>query len=192
MGFRGKRGSAKAQVMKAMGTRHYQNRVEFLGVYDASVLDDGRIRLPVGVTQQLESAKAGTVRAGILPRQKALVLFPQETWLAGIQNILQQNPALASPEGFRSFLSLSVPLSWHDQGRISLPDRLLQYADLRIRQLVVIVGVGGHFEIWNSEAYEEMRRRCQEALGAQSGPKEPRDPDSSCLKKDNLYGKPAR
>jgi MraZ protein len=163
---------------------------ELLGVYETSVLDDGRIRLPIAVTQQLENAGARTVRAGILPGQKALVLFPQETWPTGIQKLLQQNPVLASPEGFRSFLSLSVPLSWQDQGRISLPDRLLHDADLRIGQLVVIVGVGDHFEIWNSDAYEEMRRRCQEALGSRPSPKEPSSPDGPFRKKDRPHGKP--
>jgi len=175
-----------------MKTGKKQGVAEFLGVYETSVLDDGRIRLPIAVTQQLENAGARTVRAGILPGQKALVLFPQETWPTGIQKILQQNPVLASPEGFRSFLSLSVPLSWQDQGRISLPDRLLHDADLRIGQLVVIVGVGDHFEIWNSDAFEEMRRRCQKALGVQSRPKEPRDPDSPCPKKDSLNAKSVR
>jgi MraZ protein len=167
--------------------------VEFLGVYEASVFDNKRIHLPVAVTQQLEKAGAKAVRAGILPRRKALVLFPEEAWPSGIQEILQRYPVLGSPEGLRSFMALSIPLTWQDQGRISLPDRLLRYADLRVGQLVVIVGVGDHFEIWNSDAYEEMRQRCEEVLQTTKPALPPaplRGPDSHTPKKDKLHEKP--
>jgi hypothetical protein len=68
---------------------------------------------------------------------------------------------------------------------------LLQYADLRVGQLVVIVGIGDHFEIWNSAAYAEMQRRCEEALLAPQ-PAPPRGPDSLPREVDNLREKPVQ
>jgi len=175
-----------------MKTGRRQGVTAFLGEFETSVLNDKRIRLPVGVTRQLKEAGVRTIRASILPHQEALVLFPEATWPSGIKKITQQDPLLGTPQGFRSFISPSVPLSWDSQGRVSISDRLLQYAGLRVEQPVVIIGVDAHFELWNMDAFEEMRKRCQEALGAQARPKEPRNPDSPYLKKDGFNAKPVQ
>ena len=175
-----------------MKTGRRQGVTAFLGEFETSVLNDGRIRLPVGVTRQLEEAGVRTIRASILPHQEALVLFPEATWSSGIKKITQQDPLLGTPQGFRSFISPSVPFSWDSQGRVYISVSLRDYASLEVDHPVVIIGVDDHFELWNSEAFDEMRTRCQKALGAQSRPKEPRDPDSPHLKKDRFDAKPVQ
>jgi len=164
----------------------------FWGEFETSVLEGGRIRLPVNVVRQFEDAGVEKIYFGILPHQKALVVIPQAMWPDWIKRCEKQEPILGTAEGFRSFIFPSSPNWWGPGGRIYIPDRLLRYAGLHVEQPLVILGVGDYFEIWNSDAYEEMRRRCEEALQTPKPVLPPaplRDPDSHSPKKDERHGK---
>jgi DNA-binding transcriptional regulator/RsmH inhibitor MraZ len=176
-----------------MKTRQRQPIGPFLGEFETTLLEGGRLRLPVHVILQLKAVGVERIHFGILPHQKALVIIPQAMWSDWIIKTEKQDPLLSTTDGFRSFIFPSRPNWWGPGGRLYIPDRLLHYAGLSGGQLLVILGVGDYFEIWNSDAYEEMRGRCEEALQSPKPALPPvplRGPDSHSPKKDKLHEKP--
>jgi len=175
-----------------MKEQQMQSADPFWGEFETSVLEGGRIRLPALVIRQFEDAEVEKVHFGILPHQKALVVIPQAMWPEWIKKCEKQDPLLGTAEGIRSFISPSSPTWWGPGGRIYIPDRLLRYAGLCVGQRLVILGVGGCFEIWNGDAYEEMHRRCEEALQTPKPALPPAllcGPDQQSPKKDKHNGK---
>jgi len=176
-----------------MKTRQQQPIGPFLGEFETTILEGGRIRLPVHVILQLKEAGVERIHFGILPHRKALVIVPQAMWSDWIMKTEKQDPLLGTTDGFRSFIFPSRPSWWGPGGRLYIPDRLLHYAGLSGGQPLVILGAGDHFEIWNFDAYEEMRRRCEEGLQATRAappPASPRGPDNPSPKKDRLREEP--
>jgi MraZ protein len=57
-------------------------------------------------------------------------------------------------------------LSFDGEGRVSLPEDLLQHA--AIQDQITFVGRGPTFEVWDSEAFTQDHERCRQRLLSQS------------------------
>ena len=154
-----------------MGKRHVRDG-GFLGVNDATVSEGHRIRLPREVVRQLRGRRVGRLWLGIIPKAKALVLCPEDTWNRWVAGLQKQYPNLNTSEGFRVFLSPSRLVTMDGKGRISIQGarRLREYAGLKVGQTVVIVGMYDHLELWaEGEFRETIARSERNLLGAPDG-----------------------
>lgn len=147
-----------------MKDKQRQQEYGFLGQYETRVLGDGRIRLPAEVVRQLSDCSVKKIRPGIMPKEKALVLWPDILWEQWTNCIREQFPVLVNADSSRVFLAASKPTRWDRQGRIYISTRLREYASIVPGQAILIVGVNDHFELWPQKAFDEVVARCERAL----------------------------
>lgn len=140
----------------------------FLGTYDATIDDKGRIRLPAKFRALL--GESFIIAQGA---ENCLSVYPAETWdkltgqVAGLDSL-----DIEVMEFRRSLFSTANEGSFDAAGRVLIPQRQRNYADLK-KELIAI-GNFDCFEIWDKDNWEqkdytslEKRRSLQKGLKAQ-------------------------
>ena len=146
-------------------TRNRQQPCDFFGQYETRLLEDGRIRLPAAVVDQLQDGGVEEVRLGVIPGLPALALCPGPHWKTWLRDLRTHFPVLSTPEGLRAFATACSVCALDDQGRIYVPARLRKHLGTgQEGHDVVVVGVIDYFEIWAIHVFDDMIRRCQETL----------------------------
>jgi MraZ protein len=124
----------------------------FSGSFPHSMDAKGRLVLPARFRSQLGNSL--TVTKGL---HRCLWLFPEETWNRVLTQLTSET--IGSPDSLalqRFFLGSAADAGPDEQGRISLPPLLREYAG--IEKEVVTAGMGSRLEIWSREkwdAYQE-------------------------------------
>ncbi len=126
----------------------------FFGEYQINFSGSGRLLLPKKVRELL---KGNTF---ILTKGFGICLagYDKDDWEKRAVDLL--NPSLLQPtdmENRRSIFSSLVYLEIDEQGRFVIPKSLLDYCQLKER--VIIIGVGDHFEIWDSKKWNEYNKK---------------------------------
>ncbi|MEK7110137.1 MAG: division/cell wall cluster transcriptional repressor MraZ [Patescibacteria group bacterium] len=126
----------------------------FFGEYQINFSGSGRLLLPKKVRELL---KGNTF---ILTKGFGICLagYDKDDWEKRAVDLL--NPSLLQPtdmENRRSIFSSLVYLEIDEQGRFVIPKSLLDYCQLK--EKVVIIGVGDHFEIWEMSKWENYIKK---------------------------------
>jgi len=122
----------------------------FLGEYQHSIDEKGRVIMPARFREQLGSTFI--ITRGL---DGCLFVYPQEEWVK-LANEVQNLPlAKKDARAFSRFLfSGAAEVECDKQGRVSVPAVLRDYA--LILKDVVIVGVSERIEIWAAENWAEI------------------------------------
>ncbi len=132
----------------------WRRRDVFLGLYEHSLDDKGRLVLPRKYRASLEH---GCVVAK--GHDGSIHVWPRDGFAAlprGSRSSLP--PTRGRVRSFRrSLTSTATDQAIDRAGRISLPERLRQYAGLD--KDVVVTGADDHLELWSPEAWAEHRGR---------------------------------
>jgi MraZ protein len=125
----------------------------FLGTFEHSIDDKNRITVPSRFRERLRDGLVVTI--GL---DGCLWLFPSDTFET-LSAKLSQLPITQGPvREFRRELYANASDDEPDkQGRVNLPDYLLQYAN--IDNQAVIVGQNDYCEIWNPKAWKERQEQ---------------------------------
>ena len=121
----------------------------FMGEYNHSIDNKGRLIIPAKFREQL--GDTFVVTQGL---DGCLFIYANEEWEAFTEK-LKQLPLtnLKARKFTRYFLAGATSCEVDKQGRILLPQKLRQSADLT--KDVVLAGVGSRIEIWDSARWEE-------------------------------------
>jgi len=124
----------------------------FFGEYQINFSGSGRLLLPKKVRELL---KGNTF---ILTKGfgNCLSGYDKDDWEKRATELL--NPSLLQPtdmDNRRYIFSSLVYLEIDDQGRFVVPKNLLEYSQLKDK--AVIIGVGDHFEIWETKKWETYK-----------------------------------
>jgi MraZ protein len=124
----------------------------FFGEYQINFSGSGRLLLPKKLRELL---KGNTF---ILTKGfgNCLSGYDKDDWEKRASELL--NPSLLQPtdmDNRRYIFSSLVYLEIDDQGRFVVPKNLLEYGQLKDK--VVIIGVGDHFEIWETKKWEAYK-----------------------------------
>lgn len=127
----------------------------FLGQYQYTIDDKGRITIPSRFRDEL---LGGLVITRGLDR--CLSLYPMGVWkeIADKVNALP----ITSPQGRalrRLFFADATDVAPDRQGRILIPERLLEYAGLDSADEAVVVGLDQYMELWEPQHWEEQQTR---------------------------------
>lgn len=122
----------------------------FLGEFDHSIDDKGRVAVPARFREELSEGL-------ILTRgfEKCLQAFPRPIW----QNLSQRVSALSlgneeARQLRRMLFSYAAEVEVDRQGRILIPQNLREYAGFA--EQVVIAGMDTYFEIWSQGRWAEV------------------------------------
>ncbi len=123
----------------------------FLGQYRHSVDEKGRVSIPADFRPLLLGERGSFfVNWGV---ERCVMAYPEDKW----EQIVEMVNAVAIEDENtrwykRAFFSGAREVSCDQQGRILIPQPLMEYA--RITKEVVIVGVSNRVEIWDAETWD--------------------------------------
>ena len=120
----------------------------FLGTYDATADDKGRVRLPAKFRAQLGDSFVLSQGTG-----NYLCVYPEETWDKLTQEVTSFSTLDTDVSDLRrSIFSNAVFGEFDAQGRVLVPQRTRGYANLK--KDLVVIGNFDFFEIWDRETWE--------------------------------------
>lgn len=132
--------------------------LRFLGNIEAKTDAKGRVFIPSAFRRRLQEAgEGGTLVLRKDIHQPCLVLYPESVWFA-TQDELRARLSIWRAEDqslFRRFVSGAEIVEPDSNGRILIPRRLMQPAD--IGSTVMFVGMGETIEVWAKEKWEQMQ-----------------------------------
>ena len=138
----------------------------FIGEYQHNIDKKGRLAVPVKFRQRLK--KGAVVTKGL---DNCLFLYPQEEWKKLADKLINLPLSQARSRAFaRLMLAGAYEVKTDSQGRINLPNYLLNYAHLKKR--ATVAGLYNRIEIWDSGVwarYKTMAERDSEKIAESLG-----------------------
>ncbi len=126
----------------------------FAGTLDAK----GRVCIPAPWRQVLTAQETTGVYVCPSLDGDSLIGFGSELMNSELKRLETMDPVYSEDyETFSHLVSYSNQLPIDENGRVRLPDDLIQAAGLKDK--VVFVGMGIKFEIWNPEAFAPVKAR---------------------------------
>jgi len=125
----------------------------FLGTFEPNIMDKGRLALPKKIRQEL-GGHGVVLTTGF---EKCILGFTEKKW-EETTNMELGKPLFSDKEGRdlrRLMCASAMNLDLDSQGRFIIPENMLKYSE--IVDMIVIIGAGDHFEIWNKNKWEEYR-----------------------------------
>ena len=120
----------------------------FMGEFHHNIDDKSRIVLPSKFRDEL--GESFVVTRGL---DGCLFVYSKEEWV-NIVNRLKKLPFTKKDARtfLRFFLSGATECQFDKQGRVALPNTLVNYAELK--KECIIIGVNDRLEIWSKEIFE--------------------------------------
>ncbi|HEX5630586.1 MAG TPA: division/cell wall cluster transcriptional repressor MraZ [Acidimicrobiia bacterium] len=128
----------------------------FLGEYQHSVDEKGRIVMPAKFRERLEAG--AVVTKG---QERCLYVFPQDRWadeVAKVSRLPRTNRR--NRDYARAFFGGASDLQMDKQGRLPIPQPLRSFAGLD--KDVVVVGVSDRLEIWDAVSWQSLSSQADE------------------------------
>ncbi|MDQ1567095.1 MAG: transcriptional regulator MraZ [Actinomycetota bacterium] len=137
----------------------------FLGQYQHSLDEKGRVILPAKFRSQLEG---GAYMARGL--DGCVVVYPTDEWERVSNNMRElMTRGTQQRQAARSFFAGAAEVAPDRQGRVPVPVHLREFADLSIEREVVVAGVLSRIEIWDAERWAQREQEGEQAISAAEG-----------------------
>lgn len=121
----------------------------FMGEYHHTIDAKGRIIMPSKMRDDL--GESFIVTRGL---DGCLFIYPKEHWNTIINKYKELPDTKDKRQFMRIFLSGATICEYDKQGRINIPNPLIQYADLR--KDCIIIGLDERLELWSKERWENF------------------------------------
>ena len=129
----------------------------FMGEYHHSIDSKGRIIVPSKVRDGL--GENFIVTRGL---DGCLFLYPKTEWDKKIDKFKELPDTKDKRQFMRIFLSGATICEYDKQGRINIPNPLVEFA--KLEKDCIIIGVDEKLEIWSKERWEEFIANNEENL----------------------------
>ena len=128
----------------------------FLSTYENKLDKKGRVSVPASFRSHLSNLGYNGVICYPSFNNQCIEAWPQDR-IEKISNTIDSlNPFEEKKDYFAtSILSESINLQFDSEGRISIPDGLLNHA--KIKQTMLFVGQGTTFQIWEPKLFEKFK-----------------------------------
>jgi MraZ protein len=127
----------------------------FIGEYVHNLDEKGRLAIPVKFRRDL--VEGAVITRGV---DKCLFLYSKNEWTKLAKKLTHLSINQAKNRAFsRLMLAGAAEADLDNQGRVSLPQHLKEYAGLNKK--VVVAGLYDRIEIWNEEAWNEFKTQTE-------------------------------
>ena len=129
----------------------------FIGEYQHTIDEKGRLAIPSKFRASL--AKGAVVTRGL---DNCLFLYPKKDWQELAVKLSKLPISQANTRAFsRLMLAGAMDVFLDKQGRITLPDYLRKYADLK--KAAVVAGLYKRIEVWDAEIWKNYKFKTESA-----------------------------
>ena len=137
----------------------------FLGQYQHSLDEKGRVILPAKFRGQLEG---GAYMARGL--DGCVCVYPTDEW-ERVSNNMRELATRGTQErqAARSFFAGAAEVSPDRQGRVPVPVHLRDFAGLSLDREVVVAGVLSRIEIWDAQKWATREQEGEQVISAAEG-----------------------
>jgi len=128
----------------------------FTDAYERTIDAKSRLQIPSQIRDTMESADRPLVFY-LVPgaRPGTLSLYPEDEFEAAAKHMDSEPIPDENALTFQQlFYSMASRLEADKQGRVVLPERTLQRAE--IQHEVMLTGVGNHLDLWNRTVYDQF------------------------------------
>ena len=127
----------------------------FIGEYQASIDEKGRVSIPAKFRQELKSQVV--VTRGL---DNALFIYTLEEWKKLAEKVASLPISTANTRAFsRLMLACAMDCEVDKQGRITLPGYLKEFG--KIGKKVVIAGLYNRIELWSEELWQVYKQQTE-------------------------------
>lgn len=127
----------------------------FIGEYQHTLDEKGRIAIPVKFRRELE--RGAVVTRGL---DNCLTIYTADEWEKLATRLADLPMGSANTRAFaRLMLAGAMDVSVDAQGRVMIPDYLRSYA--KLGKKVVLAGLYNRLEVWDSAKWEEFKSRTE-------------------------------
>jgi transcriptional regulator MraZ len=143
----------------------------FVGEYPATLDGEGRIQLPLALRDEMNVRSAEFRLMANLEPDGSLCLREHEGWEAYVDQLRSQPTASLRDRRTLLFLAAnSAPVRCDKQGRIRIPDSLLEHAGIdrtqQGRKELVIVGNFDDLRVWHPDRWNAFGEEALADFGA--------------------------
>ncbi len=133
----------------------------FLGEYNPNITEGSRIALPKKIREQV----SGDVVIMSKGFEKCIHIYDREDWTVQAQKQIENLKNTSKVSDLERYLFASaVEVAIDAQGRVVVPQQLLDYAGAK--KNLAVVGVGDRVEVWDKETwsayYEKISAKLSE------------------------------
>ncbi len=129
----------------------------FIGEYQATIDEKGRISIPAKFRSQL--SEKVVVTRGL---DNSLFLYTLEEWKKLAEKLSTLPIATANTRAFsRLMLAGAMDCDLDKQGRIVLPGYLKEFS--KLQKKIVFAGLYNRIEVWSEELWEAYKRQTESA-----------------------------
>ncbi len=137
----------------------------FLGQYQHSLDEKGRVILPAKFRGQLEG---GAYMARGL--DGCVCVYPTDEWERVSNNMRElATRGTQQRQAARSFFAGAAEVAPDRQGRVPVPVHLRDFAGLSLEREVVVAGVLSRIEIWDAQKWETREQEGEQVISAAEG-----------------------
>jgi MraZ protein len=137
----------------------------FLGQYQHSLDEKGRVILPAKFRGQLEG---GAFMARGL--DGCVCVYPTDEWERVSNNMRElATRGTQQRQAARSFFAGAAEVAPDRQGRVPVPVHLRDFAGLSLEREVVVAGVLSRIEIWDAQKWAAREQEGEQVISAAEG-----------------------
>ena len=129
----------------------------FIGEYRHQLDDKGRLAVPAKFRNNLK--KGAIVTKGL---DGCLFIYTASEWKKLLDKFNQLPLSSASARAFaRLMLAGAMEVTVDAQGRINVPNYLIEFAGLKLKNMTVIAGLMNRLEIWEEVAWTSYKKKTE-------------------------------
>jgi len=129
----------------------------FIGEYRHQLDDKGRLAVPAKFRSNLK--KGAIVTKGL---DGCLFLYTAGEWKKLLEKFQELPLSSASARAFaRLMLAGAMDVDVDAQGRINVPNYLIEFAGLKTKNMTVIAGLMNRLEIWEEGAWSNYKKKTE-------------------------------
>lgn len=133
----------------------------FYGEYRNTLDEKGRIIFPTKLKELLDGDVVWITKG--MDNDKSLLIYSPEEWERTL-DILNKNLSIYKNNNrwlFRKFVAPSTDVNIDKAGRISIPQSLREYANLK--RDCVFLGMGSVIELWDAQTFDDEDKKVLES-----------------------------
>ena len=150
-----KRGSKPGKDNEGEGGTPHGRKPVFVGWYDATADDDGRIRLPSEVKEQFENSGVKELWLGDRRGKSALIFCPPQCWPDWVEQTKSELGGNEPRDFGKEGIWPLQRLRWYSKGRIRLNRWARMCLPVTRGERVMFRGQGAWFELSKAEEVEK-------------------------------------
>lgn len=123
------------------------------GEYDLQMDEKHRLLIPAEVRKQLSTERDGDAFFLVVGTERKIWFLPEKLYYSySHQSPGSMTPSADALKFNRAYFANAARAEWDKQGRLVVPERLLQRTNTG--REVTLIGIGDRLELWNRSEWE--------------------------------------